>query len=559
MGKALAKVERSFDWEWYGREVIAGNIPVCRWTRLAVERHYRDIADGGKRGLYFSDAHAQHALESFLFLRHSKGEFKGRQFIPSPHQQFWIALTFGWRRGNGTRRFRELIKFEPRKNGKTTETAGLGIYCFYFDGEGGAEAYVVATKLDQAKILFGEAERMIASSPLLRRKIASRINELYIPGEADVFRPLGRDSKTLDGLNPSAAMFDETHAMPNRDLYDVIKTGMGSRRQGLIVCISTAGDDLSSFGYEQYKYATRVLDGSVEDDEVLAVIYTVDDRAKWDDETEWAKANPNMGVSVHLDEMRDFCKRAKRQPAQRAAFETKRLNIWQTSGRAWITREDWMNCADPTIRIEEFIGCDCFMALDLAEKRDVAAVCLMFYRNGKWYVFFRLYLNREEVEENNSDRYRGWERIGELIVNEGNATDFDLIRQHITEDSKRFKIKEIPYDPKFSAYFVTKMVEEGLPMVTIAQTASHFTLPIIEIENMVLTQQIVHQGSEAVAWMMGNVVMRESKFTGLKHPTKESNDLKIDAPVAMLLCAGRALLHKPAPSYDDYIASRIGE
>ncbi|HBT32223.1 MAG TPA: terminase large subunit, partial [Pusillimonas sp.] len=282
---AAVAVERSFDWDAYGRAVMAGEIVVSRWTRLAVERHYKDLESCHERGLWFSEAHAQHALEAFLFLRHSKGEWAGQPFELSPWQQFWVAVAFGWMRGDGSRRFREVWLEVPRKNGKTTLLAGIGLYLFWFDGEGGAEVYAAATKMDQAKILYSEAERMVQSSPLLRRDIGQKLNVLYnpTPGRADEFRPLGRDSKTLDGLNPHGALLDEVHAHPNRELYDVIKTGLGARRQPMVWQITTAGENLSGFGYSQHEYAEKILEGVFEDDAFLAVIYTVDHPKKWMD------------------------------------------------------------------------------------------------------------------------------------------------------------------------------------------------------------------------------------------------------------------------------------
>jgi phage terminase large subunit-like protein len=537
----------TFDWDAYGRAVLAGEIPVSDWTRWGVERHYRDLAEGAARGLWFSDAHAQHALESFLFLRHSKGAWKGQVFEPSLWQQFWIALAFGWMQENGTRRFREVWEEVPRKNGKSTKLSGIGIYLFFFDGEGGAEVYTAATKMEQAKITHDEATRMVQASPHLRRHIGERHSELFVRGTADKFVPLGRDSKSLDGLNPHGAILDEVHAHPNREIYDVMKSGDGARLQPMLWQITTAGFDLSSFGYEQHRYAEKVLKGEIEDDELLAIIYTVDDPKKWTDPIEWAKANPNLGISVYLDGLKKACDRAVRQPTQQVNFKTKRLNIWLSGGESWIPVAAWRACEQPGLSLDDFAGEECWIGIDLAEKSDIAALCLIFKRGKRFFIFFRLYQNEHEVEKPENDHYRRYEEAGELIVTQGNATDFDVIRSDIKGFAKKFDVKEVPYDPKFSAYFVTKLVEDGLPMVEITQTASHFTMPIIEIENMVLTGELVHEGSTAVEWMIGNVVIRESKFTGLKHPTKEKASEKIDAPVAMLIAAGRALMYMEDP------------
>ena len=290
--------EKLFDWDEYGRKVIAGDIPVCKWTRLAIERHYRDLAESPANGFYFSEDHAQYALKSFLFVKHSKGEFAGKQFIPSLWQQFWVALAFGWRRvEDGTRRFREVYQAVPRKNGKTTELAAIGLFMMFMDGEKGAEVYAAATKLDQAKILYSEVEQMILSSPLLQRRIKVLRDSIKLINGSAKLVPLGKDSKSMDGLNPHCAIIDEIHAHRTSEIYDVLKSALGGRLQPMIWIITTAGFDLSSFGYEQHRYAEKVLTGDIRDDELLAIIYTVDDPEKWDDPIEWMKANPNLGIS----------------------------------------------------------------------------------------------------------------------------------------------------------------------------------------------------------------------------------------------------------------------
>ncbi|MFC3340023.1 terminase large subunit [Paracandidimonas soli] len=558
---SAAQVSRSFDWDAYGRKVMAGEIPVCKWIRLAVERHYRDLETCHARGLYFSEDLAQHALESFLFLRHSKGEWAGQAFELSDWQQFWVALAFGWMRADGTRRFREIWEEVPRKNGKTTKLAGVGLYLFAFDGEGGAEVYSAATKMDQAKILHGEAQRMVQASPYLRRAIGIRLNEMYDPrpGRADKLVPLGRDAKSLDGLNPHAGLLDEVHAHPNRELYDIIKSGMGARRQPMIWQITTAGFDLSSFGYSQHEYATKVLEGIFEDDELLVIIYTVDHPERWDDPVEWAKANPNLGVSVYEEQLRAMVERARRQPTELPNLLTKRLNVWVRGGSRWLGAEQWADCGDVGLRIEDFVGQPCWIGLDLAEKSDIAALAIVFKRpDGGYAVIFRLYLNEDQAHAPENRHFYGWEQSGHLIVTPGNATDFDVIRADLQELARTHQVQEVVYDPKFATYFATKLADEdGILMVEMPQTSARFTLPIVEIENLVLTQDLAHDANPAVAWMISNVVMRESKFSGLRHPTKEKPENKIDAPVALIMAMGRALSCDAEPDLSDYFNNAV--
>lgn len=535
--------EKLFDWDEYGRKVMSGEIVVCKWTRLAVERHYHDLAESPANGFYFSEEHAQYALKALLFVKHSKGEFAGKQFIPSLWQQFWIALAFGWRRvGDGLRRFREVHQTVGRKNGKTTELSAIGIYMLFMDGEKGAEIYAAATKMDQAKILYREATEMIASSPLLSRRIKTLRDSIELIGQSSSrFVPLGRDSKSMDGLNPHCAIIDELHAHKTSEIYDVLKSALGGRLQPMIWMITTAGFDLSSFGYEMHCYAEKVLLGDIKDDEFLAIIYTVDDPEKWDDPVEWAKANPNLGISVYEENMRMDCERAKKQPSQQVNFKTKRLNIWLASGTTWIPVEEWRRCANPAIRLDDFAGRDCWIGMDLAEKSDVAALYLVFREAGKFYAFPRFYLNEYEVDKRENDHYRRYRERGELIVNPGNVTDFSIIQADLKSYAKKFNLCEVPYDPYFAMYFATSLAGDGLPMVEFSQTARNMSPAITEVENLVLENKLEHDGNSMMDWMMTNVVVRESKFTGLKHATKERKANKIDGPIALMMALSRAL------------------
>lgn len=535
------KLNRLFDWDVYGKKVLSGEIVTSKWTKLAVERHYKLLAGSPANGFTFDEDRAQYAIQSFLFLKHSKGKFAGQQFVPSLWQQFWVAVAFGWLRKDGTRKYREVYLEVGRKNGKTTLLAGIGINMLCMDGEAGSEVYAAATKLEQAKILYDEAKQMIRGSPLLSGKIKVLRDSIELTNERSFMKALGRDSKSMDGLNPHCNIIDEFHAHKTSETYDVLKSALGARAQPMTWIITTAGFDLSSYGYEMHSYAKDVLKGEVIDEEFLPIIYTVDDPEKWDDPVEWEKANPNYGISVYPENMQIDCERAKKQPSQQTNFKTKNLNIWLASGEQWIPFEDWRRCGSKDLKLDDFRGEKCWIGIDLAEKSDVAAVSIVFVRNGHFYVFFKLYLNEYEVEKQENQHYRRYRDIDELIVTDGNATDFDVIREDLLHLKKDFKVVEVPYDPRFASYFATKLAEDGLPMVEIAQTAQHFTQPIIEIENMVLENKLHHDGNSMVEWMMSNVVMRISKFSGLKQPTKEANREKIDGPVAMLLAVGRAL------------------
>ena len=243
----------------YARAVSEGQILTNRLVRLACERHLDDLSTATGRGLRFDRAAARHAIEFFGFLRHSKGEWAGQTFELAPWQAFVVGCLFGWQRADGLRRFRTAYCAVPRKNGKSTLSAGIGLYLLVADGEHGAEIYSAATSRDQARIVFDEAKRMVGSSPALKRRVGILINNLHVAATTSRFMPLSSDASTMDGLNVHGAIIDELHAHRTRHVVDVLETATGARRQPLLFEITTAGYDRHSICFEHHDYSIKVL------------------------------------------------------------------------------------------------------------------------------------------------------------------------------------------------------------------------------------------------------------------------------------------------------------
>src|SRR5690606_37993845 len=260
--------------ERYIDNVIRGKVTACRWVRLFCERHKRDLRTARKRGLYFDRDAAQHAIDFYQFLHHSKGKWAGKTIDLEPWQQAIVWVLFGWqRRKTRTRRFRSGYVEIARKNGKTTMASGLALYMMLADAEAGAEVYSAATKRDQAKLAWDEAGRMVKASPYLRQHITCHKDKILLKWDpASKYVPLGRDSDTMDGLNVHCAIVDELHAHRTSEIWDVLETGTGARTQALMFGITTAGFNQSSFCYERRRYTTQVLDGVIEDDSHFGII-----------------------------------------------------------------------------------------------------------------------------------------------------------------------------------------------------------------------------------------------------------------------------------------------
>jgi phage terminase large subunit-like protein len=411
------------------------------------------------------------------------------------------------------------------------------------DGEQGAEVYSAATTKDQARIVFDDAKAMAERSPEMRTYLGVAIlqHSITVAHTASSFKPLAAQGSTLDGLNVHFAALDELHAHTTRAVYDVIDTARGAREQSLLWNITTAGTNLSGICYERRTYCTKILGKVIEDQTTFGIIFSIDEGDNPFVESSWAKANPNWLVSVLRDDMEAASRNAENSDSSRNNFFTKRLNVWVNGESAWMDMVAWSKCADTAMHMSEFAGCKCWMGLDLAQKKDFAALCLVFERDVVWHVFTRLYLNELAVQESGNAHLSGWARAGFVQVTDGEITDFDVLAEDMRSYCRQFDVQEIAFDPALSMYFAGKLIEEGLPLVEITQRAVFFTPPLIQVENLVHEKKLKFDGNPVMTWMVSNLVVKVSKFNELRSPTKERPENKIDGPMAMLMALGRAL------------------
>ncbi|RMX06722.1 terminase large subunit [Corticibacter populi] len=535
--------------ERYARDVLSAAVPACKWTRLAVERQQADLLRecGPDWPYVFDHERAARPCEFLELLPHIKGKWarEGR-LIELEDWQCWIVTTvFGWVHAETRlRRFREGYVEVPRKNAKSTLSSGLALYMLSADGEHGAEVYSAATTRDQARIVFDDSKAMALRLPGLRDHLGVAVmqHSITVAHTASSYRPLAAEGSTLDGLNVHFAVIDELHAHKTRAVYDVIDTARGAREQALLWNITTAGTDISGICYERRTHVTKVLQGVVLDPATFGVVYTIDSGDDPQDPTCWAKANPNYGKSVLEDDMIAAARKAATMPSALNNFLTKRLNVWVNGESAWLDMRSWDGVAQPGLTTDQIpAGTPVWMGLDLAQKKDFAALAIVWQRAGMWHVCIRLYLNEFAVKESPNAYLSGWAREGHVTVTDGNVTDFDVIAADMRTLCRQHDVQEIAYDPALSAYFAGKLVEEGLPLVEIQQRAMFFTQPVLQVENLVLEKKLRHDANPAMAWMVSNTVVKVSKFNELRHPTKEREENKIDGVLAMFMALGRAL------------------
>ena len=342
--KTLTRAEK------YITDVIAGKIVTSKLVRLACERHQRDLADGYTRNLKFDPAKAQHVI-TFIeqFCHHSQGEWAGQRVTLAPWQCAMLWILYGWRWADtGYKRFKFAYVELAKGNGKSFLASAIGLYELIASGEPGAEVYTVATKKDQARIVFSEAERMVSKSPALKQRIKSYRDNLHIQGTASKFQPLSSDEDSLDGPRPQCLIADELHAWGSsaRKLWDVLANALGKRRSPLFLVITTAGSGEESLCRQQHNYCEKVLSGIHGDESWFAWVCGLDKDDDYLDDKNWIKANPNLGVSVNLKELREAVNKAMGDPASLNGVQCLRLGIWTQTHETFIPMDEWAKCGD---------------------------------------------------------------------------------------------------------------------------------------------------------------------------------------------------------------------
>jgi phage terminase large subunit-like protein len=526
----------------YAQSVLDGSVVACEYVKLAADRHLKDLKRWqAKTSPYRFDADEANRVCAFVeCLPHVKGEWarQGGTITLEPWQCLILAVTMGWkRRSDGLRRFRTVYTEVARKNAKSTLAAGVALYCMELDGEPGAEVYSAATTRDQAKIVWETAHSMVKKNGDLR-SIGLNVHAHSITGaDGGSFKALSADAGTLDGLNVHCAIIDELHAHKTREVWEVIETGTGARAQPLVWVVTTAGSNRAGICYEQRDYAIKVLKGVVEDDTYFGIVYTIDEGDDWTDEAVWAKANPNLGVSVKLDDLQRKAAKARTQTSAQPGFLTKHLNQWVNADQAWMDMRRWDACGDPTLDIADFRGEACWIGADLASKTDIAAVGVLFERNRKKYLFRFCWAPGEAVEGSRNSQYPGWRTEGRLIVTDGATIDFREIEDKIRELAREYQLRVAGFDEWQAVRTMQELQAEGLPVLKFPQTAAYLSEPMKTLEADVLAGNVVHQGCPMAAWQVSNVVAHLDHRDQVS-PRKEMEQNKIDLPVAWMTAYG---------------------
>lgn len=518
----------------YAEQVLNGKILASKYTQLACKRFFDDLDKAKDKGFYLDHAAGQFVLDVVQLMNFWKGSSARANIILEPHQQFHFYNQFGWKSTEtGLRRFGKSYKEVARKNGKTTECATKGLIATKFLNVAGAQVYSVATKEEQAKIVFSDAANIIKATKSMyseKRKLFKIFAKSIVDESSNsFFRPLGSDSDTQDGFDPYYAIIDEYHAHTNDKMLNVIESGMGARPDPMVDIITTAGFNREGPCAKFRQIITNILDGVIENESIFGIIYTIDNESDWQDLEKVPMANPNYGVSVYPDYFKKRLLEAQQQGDEKEVdYKTKNLNIWTDSAQVWIQDEIWMQAAD---MIEMANGSICYGGLDVAVTEDLTSFSLQFPIGEKVYWKQWAWTHEEkykELQRIGISSVVEWRKRGILKVCDGNTIDLDEVFDFIMELYSQYQIQAIAADRAYSGNMLNALNKEGVPTYEFSQSPKNLTQYIRQVSTSIKSKTLHHGGDPLLRWMASNVQVVVSGNNLMVTKQKGNKNSKID-------------------------------
>jgi phage terminase large subunit-like protein len=487
-------------------------------------------------GCSFDESAGSFVADFFqTFLRHSKGRFAAKPFDLLPWQRDLIDRLYGWKRPDGTRRFRECYVEVPKKNGKSTLTAGLELYHLVADGEPGAEVYTGARDKPQAGVIFREVDSMVRSSPELLKRldvIAGNKRVVY-PAAGSFLQALSADVASQEGLNASFTAIDELHVQPGPSLYHTLRYAGAAREQPLLFEISTAGEDRESICYQVHETVRQVNDGTLSDTTLLGVIYAASPEDDLESPDVWRKANPSLGYTLKEDDFGRDLKAARRSEADWISFCRYRLNLWLAAASRFLPRDRWDQCGQP-FDPSELIGQPCDAGLDLASTKDLAALASVFPGGEVLVKFWTPEATLLERSRRDRVDYQGWVRAGLMTATPGYTIDYDRIRADLVAFHEVHPIRRLLCDPWNATQLAGQLLEQdGLPLEFLRQGFASLSAPTKELERMVLDGRLRHGGNPVLNWQADNACVDTDPAGNVKLSKKTSRQ-RIDGMAALV-------------------------
>ena len=514
-------------------KTVYKNLAAASRIRSAKSHEYHFDIDRASRPIYFIEH----------FCRQSKGKLAGKPLKLELFQKAAIQSIFGFVDSQGKRQYNEVLWIMGRKNGKSEVLSAVGLYMLIGDHEGGAEVDCVASKKDQARIVFTEALHMVEQSPDLSRYIKKRKTDMYSAVNFGVFQPLSSDSNTLDGLNVHCGIIDELHSLKDRNIYDVVKQGTLAREQPIIFAITTSGFNRENVYDSQYEYAEKVLSGAITDPHFLALIYELDKSEEWTDPAAWIKANPGLGVIKDRDKLEANVEKAKVDPSFKPTVLTKDFNVKSMTADSWLTYEQLWNPMKYTmsqIRDSYAIG-----GCDLSATTDLTCATLLIRKKDdpQIYVLQHYFLPEDRVEEieatsSKEAPYRKWAERGLMTLCKGHMVNYsDVTAWYIKmRDEYGIDLWRMGYDRALAGYWAEEMANNfgQTVMEKVAQGPFTWTQPMKELGAMLTDKKINYNANPMLAWCLSNTGVKSSGTLGNIQPVKIQSHRRIDGMVSLL-------------------------
>lgn len=521
----------------YAKDVVAGKIVTSIKVRQACERHLNDLKrQGTKEFPYVFDEEIGYRPVEFIerFCKPSQGDFDRLEL--QPWQHFIVGSIYGWiHKDTKLRRFREGLIFMGRKNGKTTLVSGLSLYGASKDGEKGARVFQLANSKEQAREMFDECKAMVTASPLLRKHFDNLLHEIRFRRTMSRILPLATDSKKLDGKNCSLGVFDEIHEYKGYKLINVIKNSTGARRQPLILYITTAGYQLDGPLMDYYDKAADVLEGVIQDERAFYFMAEIDPEDNVEDPTTWVKANPNLGVTIKLEDMLEEWESRKHIPSERNDFITKRLNVFVNSDQESFLSFEVLKRNNKEIDIKQLAGKSCIGGFDLSDSEDFTSACLEFpLDDGEVFVLSHSWIPEKKVmQDNEKIPYYEYRDAGLLTIVPGEYVKKEYIYDWFVEKSELYAIEKIMYDLAKAFGLVEALKGYGFECEVVRQ--GHMTLgpAVDDAKERFIDGKVIFNNNRLFRWYINNVKLVEDRNRN-KLPTKQGRYRKIDGFAAFL-------------------------
>lgn len=521
---------------------------------------FNEITEETETHTYIFDLNKANRPIQFIekFCKHSKGKWAGKPVKLELWQKAFIQAGFGFvDKTTGLRKYKKIVLFVARKNGKSTIDAGLGNYMLTSAREGGAEVYSIATKRDQAKVVWDEAKRMIKKSPALAKRIRALVTGLYYDETESFFKALSSDSNSLDGLNAFFVIADEIHAWKDKNLLDVMYDSMSAREEPLLIETSTMGNIRENVFDNEYEYCSDIIlgyEGQNEfiDETILPIIYELDNPKEWQDEKKWYKANPGLGTIKNIKDLRDKVNRAKNNPSELINLLCKDFNIRQNEQDKWITFDIANN--ETTFDIDYIYDTYAIGGVDLSSTTDLTCVTLIVIKENKKYVLQQYFIPSKKLEFKIKDDkipYDKWEKRGLVTVCDGAKVNYSDVTQWFLRMNEEYKISTlwVGYDPWNTQYWVEEMKEYGFEMIEVRQGAKTLSNPMKQLEADLIEKNVIYNNNPILKWCLCNTAVKRDENDNIRPVKGQKQRARIDGTVS-LITAYCVLLDK----LNDYLA-----